>query len=102
MKQEDKKFIELLIANGIKEFGNDFWFDNTEDRLELWEDEVNISEFIDDTGYDYKWINDKSNQSYNSNELRILEGEVSYNGDWFITKIIDSDNNIVALTATID
>ena len=102
MKQEDKNFIELLIANGIKEFGNDFWFDNTEDRFELWEDNVNISEFIDDTGYDYKWINDKSKQSYNINELRILEGEVSYNGDWFITKIIDNDNNIIALTATID
>ena len=102
MTQEDKKFIELLISHGIKEFGNDFWFDNTYDRLEMWEDKVNISEFIDDTGYDYEWINDKSKQSYNVDELKIFEGEVSYNGDWFITKIIDNTNNIVALTASMD
>ena len=99
---ETKKFIESLIANGIKEQDNDFWFDNTYDRLELWEDEINIFEFVDDTGHDYEWINDKSKQTYNSNELRILEGEVSYNGDWFITKIVDNDNNIIALTASID
>lgn len=48
------------------------------------------------------WVNDKSKSSYNNNELRILEGEISYNGDWFITKIIDSDNNTVAITVTID
>lgn len=34
MIQKNKKFIELLIAKGIKEQGNDFWFDNTYDRLE--------------------------------------------------------------------
>lgn len=102
MKQEDKKFIDLLIDNGIKEFGDDFWLDNTEDRLECWDEEINILEFIDDTGYDYAWVNDKSKSSYNNNELKIFEGEVSYNGDWFITKIIDNDNNIVAITATID
>ena len=102
MKQEAKKFIESLITNGIKEQGNDFWFNNTYDRLELWEGEVNISEFIDDTGYDYEWINNESKQSYNSNELRIFEGEISYDGDWFITKIIDNDDNIVALTASVD
>lgn len=102
MEQEVRNFIESLIVNGIKEQGNDFWFDNTYDRLGLWEDEVNISEFIDDTGHDYEWINDESKESYNSDELRILEGEVSYNGDWFITKIVDSNENIVALIASMD
>lgn len=102
MKQKDKKFIDLLITNGIKEFGDDFWLDNTEDRLEFWDEEINISEFINDTGYDYIWVNDKSKSSYNNSELKILEGEVSYNGDWFITKIIDNDNNVIAITAKID
>lgn len=100
--RNDKIFIENLISKGIEEFGEDFWLDNTEDRLECWDEEINISEFIDDTGCDCVWINPDSRPNYNREDIEIFEGEATCDGDWFITKIVDDLNNIVAIYATMD
>lgn len=102
LKSSHKDFIDNLIKIGIDEYGENFWLDETEDLLEYWEDPVNIEEFIDDTSNDYCWINPKSKESYNKNDLIILTGEVEYKGDWYIRQIMDKNEEIIAIFASID
>lgn len=100
---ENKSFIESLILKGIKECGNDFWFDNTDDALRFWGDTLNIEDFLDDVGYDLVWVNSQAQPEYDSRDVKIFEGEITNKfGDWFIRKIVDDNNQIIVMYASID
>ena len=94
--------IDQLIEKGIEEDGEDFWFDYSEDALEYCENEINIEDFINDRGWNYIWINPNIKPVYQKTNLTVLAGETSLNGDWFINKIMDEKNQIIAMCASID
>ena len=98
----NKKIIDQLIEKGIEKDGEDFWFVYSEDALEYWENEINIEDFINDRGWNYIWINPNIKPVYQKTNLTVLAGETSLNGDWFINKIMDEKNQIIAMCASID
>ena len=100
---QNKSFIEGLISKGIKECGDDFWFDNTDDATRFWEDTLNVEDFLDDMGCDLVWVNPQAQPEYDNRDVRIFEGEVTNEfGDWFIRKMVDNHNQIISLQATLD